>query len=555
MALGSDDNYKILISTDSDTRGAKATESALDKLRGATDNSHSSFLKMSGAVAVGQAAFALASSAIHKATGFLTDSVKAAGEAEAAQKQLQHAVISVSHATQAQLKETENLADALEKKGVLDGDNIKLGLAQLSTFGLSNKAVQKLGGALSDLAVNQFGVSASGEQLSDTANMIAKALNGQFGILEKSGIRFTQAQKNMIEYGTEMQKVDAINQGFAQNLKYTNDVALTTTEGKMAKLKVSFENVQEAIGASLISAFEPLVAQLSNFVNSDQFQAWVETLTKWFDENLPKAITYVTGTLLPALKNIFDDTWPVIKELGRVAMDVFIWLSDHTYIIVALAAAFVTLKAAMMITNTIQAIGAAFQVMSVTATTSFAVVRTGYATLMAAIAIPIVMPAIAVGAALLAISQVYKAFQDLRYEEQKTSEALSGLNRQMDNQIAKGKLTLEQAYKIQNSAGYVGQKTVGFNNNTYVPQYAAGTVNAASGVALVGENGPELVNFRGGERVTPADKTQKALAGTQNSTTYNIQQVVLQTADAVAEFFKIQDTNSRLISKGLSTIR
>ncbi len=51
----------------------------------------------------------------------------------------------VSHATDEQLQATMALADELERKGVLDGDNIKTGLAQLSTFGLTNDAVRGLG--------------------------------------------------------------------------------------------------------------------------------------------------------------------------------------------------------------------------------------------------------------------------------------------------------------------------------------------------------------------------------------------------------------------------
>jgi hypothetical protein len=40
-----------------------------------------------------------------------------------------------------------------------------------------------------------------------------------------------------------------------------------------------------------------------------------------------------------------------------------------------------------------------------------------------------------------------------------------------------------------------------------------------------------------------------------SATTYNIQQVVLSSADATREFFKIQDNNSVLVSKGLSAVR
>ncbi|MGW6597911.1 transglycosylase SLT domain-containing protein [Streptomyces sp. NPDC055036] len=43
--------------------------------------------------------------------------------------------------------------------------------------------------------------------------------------------------------------------------------------------------------------------------------------------------------------------------------------------------------------------------------------------------------------------------------------------------------------------------------------YATGTMSASPGFALVGERGPELVNFQGGERVYPADETAGLLSG------------------------------------------
>lgn len=103
-------------------------------------------------------------------------SVKDYGEAETAQLQLEHAVRDVSKATLEQLQATSDLADEIQRKGVLDGDNVKIGLAQLSTFGLSNEAVRGLGQSMADLAVNQFGVTASGDQLTASANMIQKAM-------------------------------------------------------------------------------------------------------------------------------------------------------------------------------------------------------------------------------------------------------------------------------------------------------------------------------------------------------------------------------------------
>ena len=53
----------------------------------------------------------------------------------------------------------------------------------------------------------------------------------------------------------------------------------------------------------------------------------------------------------------------------------------------------------------------------------------------------------------------------------------------------------------------------GFREFDNIPQYASGTSSAQSGIALVGEEGPELVAMRGGERVINADNTKALLFG------------------------------------------
>jgi hypothetical protein len=49
--------------------------------------------------------------------------------------------------------------------------------------------------------------------------------------------------------------------------------------------------------------------------------------------------------------------------------------------------------------------------------------------------------------------------------------------------------------------------------NSKVPQYATGTRSARGGLAVVGENGPELVALRGGERIYTNGQTRSLLGG------------------------------------------
>lgn len=69
-------------------------------------------------------------------------------------------------------------------------------------------------------------------------------------------------------------------------------------------------------------------------------------------------------------------------------------------------------------------------------------------------------------------------------------------------------ITITTRYVTRGSPG-AGNPHGGYQASAY----ASGTESARAGVALVGERGPELVTFGGGERVYPASETARLLAG------------------------------------------
>ena len=70
----------------------------------------------------------------------------------------------------------------------------------------------------------------------------------------------------------------------------------------------------------------------------------------------------------------------------------------------------------------------------------------------------------------------------------------------------------------------IGKAIGGFFKDLFTGKlFANGTPSAPKGLAIVGEAGPELVNFRGGEQVLNNRNTQKALAGMGSSgNTFNV---------------------------------
>ncbi len=83
-------------------------------------------------------------------------------------------------------------------------------------------------------------------------------------------------------------------------------------------------------------------------------------------------------------------------------------------------------------------------------------------------------------------------------------------------------------------------------------QYAVGTSNAAPGLALVGEEGPELVNFNGGERVYTAEETKSILNADGGGISVTIHQNVTLGSGTTTSM--VEEMNDDLVDKIQSVI-
>lgn len=82
--------------------------------------------------------------------------------------------------------------------------------------------------------------------------------------------------------------------------------------------------------------------------------------------------------------------------------------------------------------------------------------------------------------------------------------------------------------------------------------FANGTDNAPRGLAIVGEAGPELVNFRGGEQVINNRNTQKALQGISSGTNnFNVTFNNLQDTTAFAMMQQLKAYNRNMAINGI----
>lgn len=191
-------------------------------------------------------------------------------------------------------KKTMDLASALQKEGVI-GDEVTIsGAQQLATFAKYPGTVDKLLPAMDNLLAQQKGVNATTNDAVNIGNLMGKVLQGQTGALKRVGISFTDAQEEVLKYGTEEEKAAMLAQVINDNVGNMNEELAKTPSGQMQQLKNTMGDLKEEIGAALA----PVLAQLAGYI-SEKIIPVVERFIKFLQENpvIAKIIIAVAGLL------------------------------------------------------------------------------------------------------------------------------------------------------------------------------------------------------------------------------------------------------------------
>lgn len=212
---------QVLVSINGDASGLKNAVKDAQSMTEKSGNSIASKFGSAFATAGKVAAAGLAAGTV-AAVAFAKSSVSAFNEAQLSAVKFANAAANQNWSEAGQ-KQLNDLSASLQKVGVVEGDAITAGQAQLGTFNLQSDAVAKLTPALADLAANQTGAATSAQDMAGYANLVGKAMTGNAGALTKVGVTLTDTQKAMIQNGTEMQKAAAIADALSANYGGLNE--------------------------------------------------------------------------------------------------------------------------------------------------------------------------------------------------------------------------------------------------------------------------------------------------------------------------------------------
>jgi hypothetical protein len=259
---------------------------------------------------VAAAAFAAAAAAAAAYAGKLAiEGVKAAIEDEAAQKRLATALQNVTGATEAQIAAVEKqILKTSLATGVAD-DQLRPALQRLAT---STGDVTKA----QDLLQLSLDISAAtGRDVESVSAALAKAYDGNYSSLTRLGVGITATEAKTLGFEGTVKQLSETFGGSAAT-------QANTFEGRIARLKVTFEEAKESVGTALL----PIIEKLLTFITDTAIPAF-ERFKKNAIDPVIKAVRdneetfnglyiFAKDTLLPFITGRLSTA---IKGLGAIA--------------------------------------------------------------------------------------------------------------------------------------------------------------------------------------------------------------------------------------------
>lgn len=408
---------------------------------------------------------------------FGVSSVKSFMESENAIAQTNAVLKSTGGVAGITADEVDKLSTALQKTTTYSDEQVRSAQNLLLTFTKIGKDI------FPDATKIVLDMStALGQDLKSSSIQVGKALQDPIlGVtaLRRVGVNFSEDQqnviKNLVETGRVAEAQKLIMQELNAEFGGSSTAAANTFAGSLARLTNQFDDVKESVGKTLVEGLTPLFTEISNFLASDEFQAWLKEFLVMISEKLPPFMEKLIKEYLPQMKQTFDDVWPKIKmviDFIERLIGVFTWLNDVQTNVLAFGMTMIDRW------------------------------RTSFGNNLGTIVkfvndLPLIIGRATIGA----VNWLYGTGRAI----------IDGLI----NGIRDGISSIGRAIGGANNA--IGNAVKGALRGI-IPGFATGVQNFRGGLAVVGEEGPELVNLPRGSDVIPNNQITNGGGSTVNIT-------------------------------------
>lgn len=205
--------------------------------------------------------------ALNQLSGMMSGLTSAYAVQESAEARLAQAMRNSMGATDEQIQSIKDLTSQQQALGVV-GDEVQLTAAQeLATYLELSSSLETIIPVMNDMIAQQLGLGASAEGATQIATMLGKVMNGQTEALSRYGYKFDEAQKQILQFGTESERAAVLAQVVSEAVGGMNAELANTNSGQIQQLANSLGDAKEKAG-NFLSSISPMITGLSELANT-----------------------------------------------------------------------------------------------------------------------------------------------------------------------------------------------------------------------------------------------------------------------------------------------
>ena len=316
---------------------------SIEQAKNSSEGLKTSLLNFNQAVGAIQnvaAAFSQVSSAVSGMTQFYAAQVEA-------ETKLQTVMRNTMDATDDEVQSIKDLCSAQQELGVVGADVQAAGAQELATYASKKSSLATLIPVMNDMIAQQYGFNATQEAAVNIATMMGKVFAGQTSALSRYGYTFSEAQEQILKFGTEEEKAATLAEVVRQSVGGVNAELAKTDAGHMVQLRNAIDDVKVQVGQMLIP-FESFltqaaemgtaasgIIQLAQAINATGIATKAWTAAQWLlnaalDANPIGIIVMALGALAGALiyaYNHSEDFRRIVNLLWEAFKDFTMLLS------------------------------------------------------------------------------------------------------------------------------------------------------------------------------------------------------------------------------------
>ena len=235
--------------------------------------------------------------------------VTAANQKINAEIKFQAVMGNIDGMTQAGIETIKRQTEALEAETTIKSSVGIGGATELAQFVQDPGNIDALTESMYNLAVEANGANVTQEKMTNTANLLGKAMAGDANALTSAGITFSGKEQELLKMGTEAERTALLIEKIESKYGGLAKAVADTPEGQIMQLQNAWGGVKEEIGFGIL----PIVLRLVDTIkkNMPQIQTLIGSLVIPFNI-IGFAITGVIE-IISWLVSVIADNWEFIQ--------------------------------------------------------------------------------------------------------------------------------------------------------------------------------------------------------------------------------------------------